>query len=106
MMFPNLMVYIAEISSTEVRGSLSNAVNICQCVGLCLTYSLAIFLPWRSPVQHCTDNCPGGRQMVTTFANIKSSIGVLVGSSVEHCTVVVRDQVQDSHGADASSFMP
>ena len=53
MMFPNLMVYIAEISSKEMRGSLSNAINICQCVGLCLTYSLAILLPWRQTyIQH------------------------------------------------------
>ena len=56
MLFPNLMVYIAEISSKEVRGSLSNAVNICQCIGLCLTYTLAILLPWRSTyIHHFTD---------------------------------------------------
>ena len=75
MMFPNLMVYIAEISSKEMRGSLSNAVNIFQCVGLCLTYTLAIFLPWRSnylcplsSTEHkvVTQLCPPGCQYTTS----------------------------------------
>ena len=48
MMFPNLTVYIAEISSTELRGSLCNVVNICQCLGLCLTFSLSLLVPWRT----------------------------------------------------------
>ena len=48
MMFPNLMVYIAEISSAELRGSLCNTVNICQCLGLCLTFSVSLVVTWRT----------------------------------------------------------
>ena len=48
MMYPNVLVYIAEISSKELRGSLCNVVNICFCLGLCLTFSLAMLVPWRT----------------------------------------------------------
>ena len=48
MMFPNLTVYIAEISSKELRGSLCNVVNICQCLGLTITFSLSLLVSWRT----------------------------------------------------------
>ena len=48
MMYPNVLVYIAEISSKELRGSLCNVVNICFCLGLCLTFSLAMLVSWRT----------------------------------------------------------
>ena len=40
-------MYIAEISSKELRGTLSNAMNITQCLGLVITYALSIFVTWR-----------------------------------------------------------
>ena len=42
-----LSVYIAEIASKELRGSLTNVVNITQCLGLVLTFSLSLVVTWR-----------------------------------------------------------
>ena len=42
-----LTVYIAEIASKELRGSLTNVVNITQCLGLVLTFSLSLVVTWR-----------------------------------------------------------
>ena len=50
LMFPNVLVYIAEISSKELRGTLCNAVNICFCLGLCFTFTLALLVQWRTLV--------------------------------------------------------
>ena len=41
-------VYIAEISSKDLRGSLTNVLNITQCLGLILTFSLSLVVTWRS----------------------------------------------------------
>ena len=49
-MYPNVLVYIAEISSKELRGTLSNVVNISFCLGLCFTFSLALLVQWRTLV--------------------------------------------------------
>ena len=50
LMYPNVLVYIAEISSKELRGTLCNAVNICFCLGLCFTFTLALLVQWRTLV--------------------------------------------------------
>ena len=50
LMYPNVLVYIAEISSKELRGTLCNVLNICFCLGLCFTFSLALLVQWRTLV--------------------------------------------------------
>ena len=49
-MYPNVLVYIAETSSKELRGSLCNAANISFCLGLCFTFCLALLVQWRTLV--------------------------------------------------------
>ena len=48
MMYPNTWVYLSEAASKEMRGTLGNlGANVSSCVGLLLTYSLALVLDWR-----------------------------------------------------------
>ena len=48
LMYPNVLVYIAETSSKELRSTLGNFANISFCLGLILTYSLSIVVTWRT----------------------------------------------------------
>jgi len=48
MMYPNVLVYIAETASKDMRGTLGNFVNISFCSGLILTFSLSLIMPWRT----------------------------------------------------------
>lgn len=47
-MYPNVLVYVAETSSKELRGTLSNFANISFCFGLMITYSLSLVVSWRN----------------------------------------------------------
>jgi len=47
LMYPTLLVYVAEIASKELRSPLSNFVNTSFCFGLIITYVLSIFRSWR-----------------------------------------------------------
>ena len=46
-MYPNVLAYIAETSSKELRGTLGNLANVSFCTGLIVTFSLSLALSWR-----------------------------------------------------------
>lgn len=48
MLYPNILVYVAEIADKNLRGSLSNLINICFNLGVVFTFAASIFVTWRT----------------------------------------------------------